>query len=178
MHLILKAKVKLTCAGQSYTHKNKTAGLMCSTLIRVFKIIWVPTGQSRQQNVQFDSPRMAVFSAIKLHNTAFKQAILFCFWRWYLMFFSSWNSLSLCASFLDLNSNKQFWFYELPLALLPYCTTQLQTKHKAAPGTSTFYGDIIYITKMCTKFILLLLNSPQPPPHFFFFSQGSCFPPP
>ena len=158
---------------------TKTAGLMCSTLIRVFKIIWVPTGQSKQQNVQFDSPRMA---AIKLHNTAFKQAILSCFRRWYLMFFSSWNSLSLCASFLDLNSKKQFWFYELPLALLPYCRTQLQTKHKAAPGTSTFYGDIISITKMCTKFNLLLLNSPQPPspppPPFFFFSHGSCFPPP
>ena len=54
-----------------------------------------------------------------------------------MVLFSSWNSLSLCASFLDLNSNKWFWSYEL--LQLPYCRTQLQRKRKAAPEESTFH---------------------------------------
>ena len=133
----------------------------------------------------------SVFPAIKLHNTAFKQAILFVS-----------EGGTLCSSapgtvcvFWDLNSNRCFWSSEPPL--LPYCRTRLQTIHKAAPGASTLciHNNSTPILQnltanniqSCTrcinfpyphwKFVLtfVLLLFPLPPPFFFsFFFQSSC----
>ena len=70
---------------------------------------------------------------MKLHNTAFTQAILFV---------SEGGTAcspapgTVCVSFWDRNSNRSFSSSEM--LLFSCCRTRLQTLHKAAPEASTF----------------------------------------
>ena len=80
------------------------------------------------------------------------------------MFFSPWNSLSLCVSSLDLNSDRLFWSSEW--ALPPYSRSQLQTIHKAATGVLTFHIHNKNVHQVChstvftpTSMLLFFLNT-------------------
>ena len=67
----------------------------------------------------------------KTAQHSFQAGNFICFRSWYHMFFSSWNSLSLCLSFLI--STMTDGFDTLNFRYSKYYRTQLQTIHKAAP---------------------------------------------
>ena len=122
VHLTLKAKllVQLKVTLSIKTIKIYRPRARSELAIRVSRLLGCPQKIKIAKVAVRISKNGSVFSLFsnKTAQRSFQAANSICFWRWYCMFFNSWNSLSLCA-FLGSHSNRLFWSFEL--LLLPYC---------------------------------------------------------